>query len=110
MMVEIREYADEKGRSPFADWFEALEATAAAKVTVALTRLGTGNFSNVKRVGAGLLEYRIDFGPGYRLYFGKDGDTLVILLTGCTKRRQQKDIEAAQARSASYKARRKGRD
>lgn len=109
-MVEIREYADEEGCSPFADWFEGLDAMAAAKVTVALARLGTGNFSNVKGVGAGLLEYRIDFGPGYRLYFGKDGDTLVILLAGGTKRRQQKDIEAAQARWANYKARRKGRE
>ena len=109
-MVEIREYTDETGRSPFAEWFETLDATAAAKVTVALARLGTGNISNVKGVGAGLLEYRIDFGPGYRLYFGKDGDTLVILLAGGTKRRQQKDIEAAQTRWARYKARRKGRD
>ena len=53
------------------------------------------------------MEYRIDFGPGYRLYFGRDGDSLVILLAGGTKRRQQHDIAMAQARWADYKKRRK---
>jgi putative addiction module killer protein len=61
---------------------------AAAKVSVALVRLGQGNTSNAKPVGEGVLEYRIDWGPGYRVYFGRDGDTLVILLTGGTKQRQ----------------------
>jgi putative addiction module killer protein len=58
-------------------------------------------------VGAGVLEYRIDFGPGYRVYFGRDGDSLVILLAGGTKRRQQHDIATAQVRWADYKKRRK---
>jgi putative addiction module killer protein len=62
-------------------WFDHLKAEAAAKVSVALTRLESGNFSNVKGVGGGVYEYRIDFGPGYRIYLGKDGDQLVILLT-----------------------------
>jgi putative addiction module killer protein len=57
-----------------------LDARAAAKVAVALTRLGQGNMSNVKGVGGGVLELRIDYGPGYRIYFGKDGEHLVILL------------------------------
>jgi putative addiction module killer protein len=65
-----------------------------------------GKLSNVKGVGAGVLEYRIDFGPGYRVYFGRDGDSLVILLAG-TKRRQQHDIARVQARWADYKKRRK---
>lgn len=56
-----------------------------------------GNLSNTKPVGAGVLEYRLDFGPGYRVYFGRDGDVLVILLTGGTKKRQQRDIEDARA-------------
>ena len=55
-----------------------------------------GNFSKVKGVGAGVFEYKIDFGPGYRIYFGKDGDRLVILIGGGTKKRQQQDIAAAQ--------------
>ena len=74
-----------------------VDAVAAAKVSIALTRLGLGNFSNVKGVGLGVYEYKIDFGPGYRVYFGKDGETLVILLGGGTKNRQSKDILAAQA-------------
>jgi putative addiction module killer protein len=57
----------------FAAWFDRLDPQSAAKVTVALHPLGQGNLSNVKGVGGGVLEYRIDFGPGYRLYFGRDG-------------------------------------
>lgn len=64
-----------------------------------------GNFSNVKGVGAGVFEYRIDFGPGYRVYFGKDGDTVVILLAGGTKKRQDKDIADARERWTDYKKR-----
>jgi putative addiction module killer protein len=65
-------------------------AIARAKVARAIIRLEQGNFSNVKSVGSGVFEYRIDFGPGYRVYFGQDGPTLVILLTGGTKNRQQR--------------------
>lgn len=71
--IAILEYMDAEGRSPFGNWFGDLDAVAAAKVTVAITRLGAGNTSNVKGVGTGVLECRIDFGPGYRIYFGKDG-------------------------------------
>jgi putative addiction module killer protein len=103
--LDVREYLDEDGTSPFADWFSGLDAVAAAKVTVVLARIELGNLSNVKGVGEGVLEYRLDFGPGYRVYFGRDGDVLVILLAGGTKKRQQRDIEAAQARWAAYKRR-----
>ena len=65
-----------------------------------------GNLSNAKGVGEGVLEYRIDWGPGYRVYFGRDGDVLVILLTGGTKQRQQRDIEAAKSNWTDYKRRR----
>ena len=78
---------------------------AAARVTTSLTRLGTGNWSNVKGVGAGVFEVKIDFGPGYRVYFGKDGETIVILLGGGTKKRQSRDIEAAQDHWKRYKKR-----
>ena len=67
-----------------------------------------GNLSNAKGVGSGVQEYRIDFGPGYRIYFGRDGEMLVILLAGGTKKRQQADIATAQARWADYKRRKKG--
>lgn len=98
--MRVLEYIDPAGRSVFAQWFESLDETAAAKVAIALTRIGSGNLSNAKGVGGGVQEYRIDFGPGYRIYFGLDGETIVILLGGGTKRRQQSDIGAAQLRWA----------
>src|ERR1700754_1262307 len=103
-MLEIRYYAAADGREPFAGWFADLDAVARAKVTRAIARLEQGNFSNVKSVGEGVLEYRIDFGPGYRVYFGRDGEALVILLTGGTKKRQQRDIDDAHAYWQAYKA------
>ena len=93
--IKVVEYLDAHGQSPFARWFDDLNAEAAARVTTALYRMGQGNFSNVKGVGGGVFEYRIDFGPGYRIYFGKDGDTVVILLGGSSKQRQQRAITAA---------------
>jgi putative addiction module killer protein len=81
---------------------------AAAKVTTALERIADGNLSNVKSVGAGVLEYRIDFGPGYRIYFGRDGERLVILVGGGTKKRQGTDITAAKTHWADYNRRRTG--
>lgn len=104
-MVTILEYLDRSGSSPFGGWFSTLDAVAAAKVTTALRRLELGNFSNVKGVGVGVFEYRIDFGPGYRVYFGKDGETIVILLAGGTKKRQDRDIANAQERWADFKRR-----
>ncbi|HXT80064.1 MAG TPA: type II toxin-antitoxin system RelE/ParE family toxin [Acetobacteraceae bacterium] len=104
--IELRYYLGCDGHSPFEHWFAGLDAAAAAKVSVALVRLEQGNLSNVKGVGAGVLEYRIDWGPGYRVYFGRDGDVLVVLLTGGTKRRQQQDIEAAKAMWEDYRRRR----
>lgn len=107
-MIVVREYLASDGRSPFGVWFSHLNAQAAAKVSVALTRLENGNFSNVKGVGAGVYEYRIDFGPGYRIYLGKDGEQLVIVLAGGTKKRQQSDIEHAQTNWQDYKRRKTG--
>jgi putative addiction module killer protein len=72
-MIDAREYLDHNGRSIYAAWFNRLNPQAAAKVATALTRLAGGNFSNVKGVGSGVFEYKIDFGPGYRVYFGKEG-------------------------------------
>lgn len=106
--MDIEEYLDKTGDSPFSAWFNDLEAVTSARITVALKRIEQGNLSNAKGVGAGVQEYRIDTGPGYRVYFGRDGETLIILLAGGTKRRQQKDIEAAQARWADYKKRKRG--
>jgi putative addiction module killer protein len=104
-MLEVREYLDRRGFSPFAGWSDRLNREAAAKVAAALARIQQRNFSNAKGVGAGVHEYRIDFGPGYRIYFGKDGDRLVILVGGGTKKRQQEDIDTAVARWQDYKQR-----
>lgn len=91
------------GASPFAKWFASLDAFAAAKVTVALYRLEQGNFSNVKALGKGVSEYKIDSGPGYRIYFGQEGEEIVILLGGGSKKSQGKDIIVAQKLWAEYK-------
>ncbi len=107
LSIQVLEYLDPQGRSPYANWFDDLNAPAAAKVSTALYRLAEGNFSTVKGVSAGVFERRIDFGPGYRIYFGKDGDEIVILLGGSSKQRQQDAIKAAKKRWADYR-RRKG--
>lgn len=106
-MIEVREYVDERGVSPFGRWFDGLDALAAVKVRTSLARMEAGNLSNVRGVGGGVLEYRIHFGPGYRVYFGRDGDTLIVLLAGGTKRRQQGDIEEARDLWEEYKRRKR---
>jgi putative addiction module killer protein len=107
--IVIREYRDRAAHSPFRDWFDRLSAEAARKVTTALYRVGLGNFSNVKGVGSGVYECKIDFGPGYRVYFGKEGDHIVVLLGGGTKHRQQNDIKLAHARWEEFNRTKKQR-
>src|SRR5690242_17431946 len=104
-LIEVREYLDRGGRSPFAAWSDRLNRDAAAKVAAALARMLQGNFSNAKGVGSGVFEDRIKSGPVYRIYCSKDGDLLVILLGGGTKKRQQQDIASAVARWNDYKRR-----
>jgi|SRR5580704_6358412 putative addiction module killer protein len=106
-MIDIREYNDRGGRSPFRQWYDGLNSDAARKVTTALYRVGLGNFSNAKSVGAGVYECKIKFGAGYRVYFGKEGERTVILLGGGTKQRQQNDIKLALERWEDYKQRKK---
>ncbi len=108
-MIEVVEYETEEGRCPFADWFDALDSHAALKVRAAIARMEAGNFGDVKPVGAGVSERRVDWGPGYRVYFGRDGAWLVILLVGGTKKRQQSDIQTAKQHWTDYKRRRKER-
>lgn len=103
--IEIEEFLSEDGQSPFASWFDSLDAQAAAIVTVALARLADGNTSKVEPIGEGASELKINRGPGYRIYFGWHGKALVILLGGGTKRRQSDDIAEALALWRSYKAR-----
>jgi putative addiction module killer protein len=108
-MLEIRYYISRNGWSPFEEWFADVDATARAKVAASIIRLEQGNLSNVKSVGEGVFEYRINFGPGYRVYFGRDGEVLLILLTGGTKKRQQRDIRTAIELWTDYRLRKRSR-
>jgi putative addiction module killer protein len=107
MMIDIREYRDRSGRNPFREWFDKLNSEASRKLTIALYRMGLGNFSNAKSVGSGVYECKVSFGPGYRVYFGKDGERILILLGGGTKQRQQNDIRLAVERWEDYKQRKR---
>jgi len=107
MVISVREYLDEQGTSPFAHWFNGLDAIAASKVATALYRLEQGNFSRVKGVGSGIYECKINFGPGYRVYFGKDREEIIILLGGGSKKRQSIGISVALACWQDYKKRKR---
>jgi putative addiction module killer protein len=109
-MVKLVIYVTEAGKAPFDDWFDKLDTIAALKVRTALARIETGNLGDVKPVGQGVSERRITFGQGYRVYFGQDGDKLVILLCGGTKKRQSKDIEQAKTFWDDYKSRKQKGD
>lgn len=106
-MADVRVYLTEAGESPFGDWFSGLDPDTAARITTALARMETGNFGDAKSVGRGVHETRLRHGPGYRIYFGRNGDTLIIVLAGGTKRRQSRDIKRAQELWADYKARKR---
>ena len=101
----VQEYVREDGACPFRNWFNDLDVQAAAKVATAIVRLELDNLSNVKSIGGGLGEYRIDWGPGFRLYLTQEGDELIILFVGGTKKRQQADIKQASALLDEYKVR-----
>ena len=102
-MFEVREYVEDD-RSPFGDWFDGLDPQTAARVDRHIRRMETGNFGDSKPVQDGVHELRMDFGPGFRVYYGRDGKVLVVLLGGGTKRRQTADIQAAVERWKRYKA------
>ncbi len=105
--IEFSEYLDANGKSPFAKWFDDLDAIAAAKVRVHMTRVELGNYSNVEPIGEGLSEIKIDFGPGYRVYFRSEIGFLLLLLGGSSKKGQQKAINAAKAAWKLYQLERK---
>jgi putative addiction module killer protein len=104
MKVRLEEYTREGGGNPYQDWFNSLDAIAAAKVTVAKTRMELGNTSNIKWF-RGIGEYVIDWGPGYRIYLAQEGGALIILFGGSTKKWQQKFIDQAIELHEEYKAR-----
>jgi putative addiction module killer protein len=101
---EIRIYEDEEGRAPFSEWMDRQEAPLYGRVMARLERVELGNLGDHRGVGDGVFELRIDFGPGYRVYFGVDGSELVVLLIGGTKKTQRRDIETAKQYWRNYNA------
>ena len=101
-MVAVREYVDQDGRSPFREWLRCLDVPIRARIQARILRFETGNLGDHKLLCDGVWEARLAFGPGYRLYFGKSGHELVLLLVGGDKRSQTKDIERAKTYWANY--------
>lgn len=107
-MLEIRYYQSAEGEQPFTGWLQALQdQQAGARIRIRLDRLALGNFGDCEPVGGGVIELRIDWGPGYRVYCARLGQTIVLLLCGGDKRTQKKDIKRAKDYFEDYKARAK---
>lgn len=104
MRYKVEEYLREDGTSPYEEWFMKLDTVAAVKITTVKLKMEQGNLSNVEWF-RGIGEYKLDWGPGYRVYIGRDGDKLILLLCGGTKKRQSKDIERAIELWQEYKNR-----
>jgi len=105
-MIEIRHYQSADGERPFAQWLQDLQdRQARSRIRIRLDRLSLGNFGDCEPVGGGVIELRIDWGPGYRVYCARLGQMIVLLLCGGDKRTQKKDIERAKAYFEDYKAR-----
>jgi putative addiction module killer protein len=103
---QIEEYVTSDARSPFSEWLDGLsDRKARARVRVRLDRLSLGNFGDCRSLGGGLHELRIDYGPGYRVYFGEIGDRVILLLTGGTKGSQRRDIDPATELWADFRRR-----
>jgi putative addiction module killer protein len=104
--LEVREYQTAEGKTPLAAWLEGLrDGVTRGRIVARLDRLKAGLFGDWKSVGSGVCELRIDHGPGYRVYYGQEGKTLILLLCGGDKSTQVKDIETAHAYWKDYKAR-----
>lgn len=102
MALTIREYETAEGKVPFRQWLATLDRTTRARIQARVVRFETGNFGDHKSVGGGVQEARVMFGAGYRIYFGQDGSSLVLLLVGGSKASQAKDIRRAQSYWADY--------
>jgi len=93
---DIRRYITSDGRVPFVEWLDSLRDTKAkTNINKRLDRVSLGNLGDYRSVGEGVCELRIDYGPGYRVYFGQIGSTIVLLLCGGNKSTQEQDIRRA---------------
>ncbi len=93
LAFELLEYNDARGRSPFRRWFNRLDHVTAGRIAVILERMTEGNLGDIRPLGNGVIERRVNFGPGYRIYFGRDAQTIIILLGAGDKQHQQRDIQ-----------------
>jgi putative addiction module killer protein len=92
----LQEYITLAGHNPFAEWLRSIrDKTTRARIRTRLSRLRLGNFGDARSVGEGVYELRLDFGPGYRVYYGLADETVVLLLGGGEKRSQPRDIQEA---------------
>ena len=106
MTVQLRYYQTSDGEQPFVEWLQGLgDRQARARIEARLARVAVGNLGDVEPVGEGVLELRIDWGPGYRVYFARTGKVIVLLLFGGDKKTQQKDIQRAKNYLQDFKAR-----
>jgi putative addiction module killer protein len=102
----IEVYVARDGSEPFTDWLNGLrDGQARAIIRVRLDRISLGNFGDSRPVGEGVMEARIDFGPGYRVYFARNGEALVVLLCGGDKSTQDRDIRRAKEYWSDYRTR-----
>jgi len=105
MAIKVEEYLTEEGKNHYREWFNGLSVEYASKVAAARARMMTGSLGNVKPIDGTLKEYRIDWGPGIRIYIVQNGDTLIVLLGGGTKSGQKADIKQAKKLRDEYDAR-----
>ncbi len=101
-MLTVREYLTSEGTSPYREWLDRLDVSVRARIQARVLRFEMGNLGDHKSVGAGVWEARLDFGPGYRLYFGKDGPMVIVLLMGGSKASQIRDVRRAHAWWRAY--------
>lgn len=106
MGIDIELYETAHGTCPYEDWFESLrEERTQVKIATRLDRFKMGNFGNCKPLGDGVAELRIDYGPGFRVYYSKGRNSIILLLCGGDKGSQDKDIEKAKEYLREYRSR-----
>jgi putative addiction module killer protein len=103
--MQLKVYRSLNGRCPFNEWFQGLDHLTGLKITRAVTQMEQGNFSNSRSVGDGVMERRIHSDPGFRIYYGRVGHTVILLIGGGTRRTQKADIQRALANWREFKSR-----
>lgn len=104
-LFELRRYQISDGRVPVSEWLEGLDNASSGRVLAYVDRMKAGNFGNSRSVGEGVSELKINFGPGYRVYYLRNGDSIVVLLCGGDKNSQQSDVSRAQRYAVDYRRR-----